>query len=143
MANSVSITVDPNALAESMLTLSQALKPFIKVASRISADNIAREAQARLARQLSGHSTGETLAGIKVKSDRTGWGWIVDAGNATQPMLDRWIESGTKQGKPGSHSSPPRPFFWASAQLEEQAHLGRVRAAIAAGMSEHGIGDVT
>jgi hypothetical protein len=134
MANSFTIDVDTTALKESLLTLNQALKPFIKVAAKISADNIARDAKDRLQRQLSGTSSGETVAGIVVRADRTGWGWIVDAGNKSTPMLDRWLEKGTQH----MHA---RPFFWASAKLEQAAHASRIRGAVVAGLSEHGLGD--
>jgi hypothetical protein len=115
-------------------SLKTVIKGFIKVASRVSADNIARDAKARLQRQLSGTSSGETVAGITVKSDRTGWGWIVDAGNVSTPMLDRWLENGTKHMK-------ARPFFYSSAQLEEQAHFGRIQGAVQAAISQYGLGD--
>lgn len=115
-------------------SLKSVIKGFMKAASRVSADHIAVEAAARLERQLSGTSTGETVAGIVVKSDRTGWGWVVDAGNVSQPMLDRWLENGTKH----MHA---RPFFWDAARLEEQAHLGRIQAATQAAISEFGLGD--
>ncbi len=115
-------------------SLKSVIKGFIKVASRISADNIAQDAAARLQRQLSGTSSGETVAGIIVKSDRTGWGWIVDAGNVSTPMLDRWLENGTRH----MHA---RPFFWDSARLEEQAHYGRIQGAVQAAISEYGLGD--
>ncbi len=133
---SFTIDVDTAALTEALLTLPQALKPFVKAAARISADNIAREAATRLQRQLSGTSSGRTVAGIVVKSDRTGWGWIVDAGNLTTPMLDRWLENSTK-------TMAARPFFWASAKLEEAAHASRIQGAVAAGLSEHGLGGIT
>src|SRR5882757_6274960 len=123
-ANSVTVAVDPNTLAERLdgVTLTNALKPFIKTASRITADDVCQDAKDRLERQLSGTSTGETVAEIKVLSDRTGWGWIVDAGNLTTPMLDRWLENGTRKMR-------PRPFFYSSAQLAESAHRDRIRAA--------------
>lgn len=134
MANSFRIDHNGPAVRESLQTLPQALKPFVKVAARISADHIRDEQRARLQRQLSGTSTGATVAGITVKGDRTGWGWIVVAGNNTTPMLDRWLESGTQHMR-------ARPFFWASAALEHEAHRGRVMAAIVAGASEHGLGE--
>lgn len=136
MPNSVTVAIDPNTLAERLdgVTLTNALKPFLKAAARVTADAVRQDAKDRLRRQLSGTSTGETVAGIVVKSDRTGWGWIVDAGNLTTPMLDRWLENGTRFMK-------PRAFFYSSAQLEESAHRDRIRAAVAAGLSEYGLGD--
>lgn len=133
MRNSFTIDVDATALKATLLRLDQIVKPFIKVASKISADHICADAKARLLRQLSGTSTGQTVAGIVVKSDRTGWGWIVDAGNVSTPMLDHWLESGTER-------MAARPFFYASAKVEEQAHGERIRAAIHAALSEQGLG---
>lgn len=132
-----SVTVDVNggdALKERLETLPAAMKPFIKTAAKFSADHIRDEAKARLLRQLSGTSSGRTVAGIVVRADRTGWGWIVDAGNLVQPMLDRWLEFSTEKMR-------ARPFFFDSARLEEAAHLSRIRGAVAAGISEHGLGD--
>lgn len=136
MPNSFTIDVDGTAMRDALEgeSLRAVIKGFIKVASHTSADNIAREAKARLQRQLSGTSSGQTVAGIVVKSDRSGWGWIVDAGNTRMPMLDRWLESGTKK-------MAARPFFWESARIEQQAHVDRVRAAIQAALSEYGLGD--
>jgi len=137
MANSFTIDLPNVEVIREALegeSLKTVIKGYVKVASRISADHIAVDAAARLERQLSGTSSGETVRGIVVKSDRTGWGWIVDAGNLSTPMLDRWLENGTK-------SMHARPFFYSSAQLEEQAHLGRIQAAVQAAISQYGLGD--
>lgn len=134
--NSFTMTVDDTtALEASLVALPEALKPYIKAAAGISAANIREEAQTRLLRQLSGHSTGETVQGILVNPDRSGWGWVVDAGNLTTPMLDHWLELGTKF----MHA---RPFFADAARLEEQAHRERVGAAIQQCLVDHGLGDV-
>lgn len=134
--NDITISIDPNRVAEQLdgVTLSDALKPFIKPAARISADHVVQEAKALLQRQLSGTSTGETVAGIVVKSDRTGWGWLVDAGNLSTPMLDRWLEMGTKH----MHA---RPFFFDAARLEETAHRDRIHAAVGAALSQYGLAE--
>jgi hypothetical protein len=141
MPNSITVSIDPNRVAEQLdgETLTTALKPFVKVASRISADNVCAEAKARLQRQLSGTSTGVTVENISVKSDRTGWGWIVDAGNPVTPMLDRWLEGRGHSGfkNPLRH----KPFFWASATLEESAHRARIHAAVQAALSQYGLGE--
>lgn len=142
MPNSFTVEIDGAQMREELEgeSLRAVIKSFIRVASRESADHIRQEAANRLERQLvpgvgkgfGGHATGATVKGIVVKSDRTGWGWIVDAGNVSMPMLDRWLEKGTKQ-------MPARPFFWSSAQLEESSHLARVQAAIQAALSEYGL----
>lgn len=137
MPNSFTIDIDATKMREALEgeSLKAVIKGFIKVASRQSADNIAADAKARLERQLSGTSTGATVAGIVVKSDRTGWGWIVDAGNLSTPMLDRWLENAFK------NVSRRKPFFYDSARLEEQAHLERIRGAIRSALSEYGLAE--
>lgn len=130
------IEIDGTKMREALEgeSLRAVIKGFIKGAARVSADHIASEARARLQRQLSGTSTGQTVAGIVVKSDRTGWGWNVDAGNARQPMLDRWLEFGTVHMK-------ARPFLFDSARLEERAHRDRIANAIQAALSEYGLAE--
>lgn len=135
---SFTIDVDAIALRANLEgSLVEQLKPFCAVAAKVSADHIRDEAVARLTRQLSGAPSRHpppTVDQIKVKSDRTGWGWLVDAGNIAQPMLDRWLEFGTTR----MHA---RPFFADSARLEETAHFGRIQAAVQAGLSEFGLGE--
>lgn len=113
-------------------SVTAALKPFIKAAAKISADSIAREARARLQRQLSGTSTGATLRGITVRS--RGLGWAVLAERDPTPNLPGWLEHGTQHMK-------ARPYFDSSAALETEAHRERIAAAIVAGLSEYGLGD--
>ena len=135
MPNSVTVEVDGTSARTALLTLSQAVQPFVKAAARISADHIAVEARARLDRQLSGTSTGATVRGITVRSSG-GWGWVVLAGNAREPLLPQWLERGTS-------AMGARPFFRSSARLEEDAHVRRIAGAIAAAIHEHGFGDLT
>jgi len=136
VADGITVTCNATELREKLdgLTLGKALAPFIKGAARVSADHIAAEAAARLARQLSGKSSGATVAGIKVKSSGA-FGWAVVSGNAKVPMLPRWLEGAFKaQGR-------RKPFLMASATLEQTAHTNRIDAAIQAGLSEYGLGD--
>jgi hypothetical protein len=130
MADDISITIDASGTRAAFKALSDALKPFIKVAARESANNVAREQRARLQRQLSGTSTGRTVEGITVKSDRTGWGWVVQSG----PRPSFWLEEGTVKME-------ARPFFDSAAKLEEGAHQRRIQAAVKAAIHEHGLGD--
>jgi hypothetical protein len=136
MANTITVSCDPTELLARLdgQTLGQALAPFVKAAARISADRIVVEAAGRLSRQLSGTSTGATVAGIKVRSSGA-YGWSVVSGNAKVPMLPRWLENKFKaQGR-------RKPFLMASATLEQTAHTKRIDAAIQAGLSEYGLGD--
>lgn len=121
-------------------SLKAKIRQFVRGASKISADHIRNEAKARLRRQLI-HPTGVTEASIVVKSDKSGWGWVVTTERDPFAALPRWIEFGTKQGKPGSHASAPRPFFFDSARLEERAHRERVSAAIGSALGEYGLGE--
>lgn len=139
----VTITIDGTAMREALEgdSLKAKIRVFVKGAARLSAERVRDDAKSRLHRQLLGTSSGRTESSIVVRADRSGWGWIVDAGNTETPMLPRWIEDGTEQGKPRSHAAAPRPFFYASAKIEEAAHRDRVSAAIGAAISEYGLGD--
>ena len=133
--NSFVVSVEGLAELNATLTaLPDSLKPYIKEAAGITAAKIRDDAQERLLRQLSGTSTGETVRGILVNPDRSGWGWVVDAGNLTTPMLDRWLERGTR-------NMAPRAFFYSSALLEEQAHRERVSEAIRRAIHDKGLGE--
>ena len=136
MPSDFTITIDGTQMREALEgdSLKAVIKGFVRGASKVSADHIAGEAKARLERQLSGASTGATVKGIVVKPDRSGWGYLVDAGNVAQPMLDRWLEKGTKTMR-------ARPFFWESATLERSAHVGRVQTAIQAALSQYGLAE--
>lgn len=141
--NSFTVTVDDyTALTASLVGLPDSLKPYVSAAAFITATNIRAEAMARLEREL-GPGTGkgfgrpgpyETVEGILVNPIASGWGWIVDAGNMTQPMLDRWLELGTK-------NMAPRAFFFASALLEQQAHADRINDGIRQAIADKGLGD--
>ena len=141
MPNSFTVEIDGDKMREALEgeSLRNVIKGFIKVASRESADHVCAEMKARLQRQLSGHSTGLTVESIVVKSDKTGWGWIVDAGNATMPMLDRWLEGDTAYGG-FKNAARRKPFFWQSVQLEDGPHQRRIEAAVGAALSEYGLG---
>lgn len=141
--NSFTVTVDDDtALTASLVALPEALKPYVSAAAFITATNIRAEAMARLERQL-GAGTGkgfgrpgpyETVEGILVNPIASGWGWIVDAGNMTQPLLDLWLERGTL------HMSA-RAFFYDSALLEQQAHADRINDGIRQAIADRGLGD--
>lgn len=141
MAGSLSITIDGAAAREALEgeSLRAVVRSFIKAAARVSADNIQREAKNRLQRQLSGHSTGDTVEGIVVLADRSGFGWIVDAGNARMAPLPRWLEGDPALGG-FKNVKRRKPFLMISAALEEDAHERRVADAIQAALLEYGLG---
>jgi hypothetical protein len=141
--NSFTVTVDDTtALTASLVAFPDSLKPYVSAAALITAKNIRTEAVARLKRQLvssvgkgfGGHGTGETEEGILVNPIKSGWGWIVDAGNMTQPMLDLWLERGTV-------IMAARPFFFDSGRLEEAAHAQRINDGIQQAIADRGLGD--
>jgi hypothetical protein len=136
VANTITVSCDATVLLAKLdgLTLGKALAPFIKGAAKVSADHIAAEAAARLSRQLSGTSSGATVAGIKVKSSGA-LGWVVVSGNAKVPRLPRLLERSFK------NVARRKPYLMASAALEQSAHTDRIDAAIQAGLSEYGLGD--
>jgi hypothetical protein len=124
VANSIAITLDSAAIREALEgdSLKAVLREFVKAASRVSADHVCAEAKIRLARQLSGHSTGETVEQIRVRSAGAS-GWVVIAGNARVPRLDFWLERGFK------NELRRKPFLFASvaarASAARGAHPGR------------------
>ena len=109
------------------------LERHTKPAARITADNVQREASARLRRQLSPHATGQTLAGISVREDFERAGYIVVSERQHMPNLPLWLDAGTK------HMSP-RDYFYSSARLEEGDHERRMLHAIVSAIEEAGFG---
>jgi len=136
MADAITVSVNATEILAKLdgQTLGQALAPFVKAAARVSADALDTAASARLSRQLSGTSSGATVAGITVKSAGA-FGWRVIAGNAKVPMLPRWLEGAFK------NVARHKPFLMVEAELAQTAHTNRISAAIQAGLSEYGLGD--
>lgn len=128
MADSMIIDVDTRALLAAMDALGVEAERHTKAAAKITADNIAGEARRRVARR-----TGQTAAGIVVREDYTRAGYIVAAERNPYPILPMWLEFGTK-------FMTPRPFFFASARLEEGAHERRMREAIQQAINAVGFG---
>lgn len=139
----ITIALDWAALQDALEgeSLKAVIRTFVQPACAVSAAHIRDEAIARLERQLvagvgkgfGGHPTGTTAAGIVIFKLRSGWGYVVDAGNADQPALDLWLEKGTRE-------MPARSFFYESARLEEAAHAARIGTAIGDALSEYGLG---
>lgn len=141
MADSITFEMDAAPLERALNLLGQAAQPFINEASAVSAASIAREAQARLRRQLTGgHSTGKTEAAISSRPAYDGNGSVVVVERDYMPNLPLWIEKGTKKGKPGSHDSAARPFFYPSADLEVGPHRRRLEIALHDAIDAQGLG---
>lgn len=112
----------------------------VKRASGETANAIVREAFARLERQLGPEATGKTARGIQMKDDRDGGGYIVQSARDPFPMLPVWLEKGTKRGG-GTHPNVARPYFYASAMLEEGPHRRRLEEALQSAIDNVGLGD--
>ena len=138
MSDQLTIEIDNRAAIAALDQLGAAVERYTKTAAKITADNIAREAKARLQRQLSGTSTGATVRGVTVEEARAGVGYVVLPWNPAEPVrmpnLPIWLEFGTVK-------MTARPYFFASAQLESGAHDRRIREAIGQAIREVGGGD--
>ncbi len=140
MADGFSIAVDTSALVAELLSLGDSAQPFVNEASAQSAHSIVREARARLAGKLSGHSTGQTLAGIQDRPAYDGNGWVVISDNDRMPNLPLWLEKGTRKGKAGSHAQPALAYFYSAVQIEEGPHLRRIENALGEAIAAKGLG---
>ena len=144
MADGIEITIDADALLLALARLGDAAQPFVDAAVLVTANNIDREASARLRRQLSSASTGVTEAGITVTKAEVGGGLVVGASRQQFPNLPLWIEKGTKKGTRKGNSGggmAARPFFYSSAMLEEGPHFARVARAIQDAIDTQGLGE--
>lgn len=145
------IEVDADALVQALLSLGDTAQTYVNEADRITAEAVANEARSRLKRQLAGTAVattsrpdlgqGLTLAGIIAEPAHDGNGYVVSDGRDPYPNLPLWIEKGTKRHDAGSHTAAARPFFYVSALLEQGAHLRRLQDALAAAVSEKGLGE--
>jgi HK97 gp10 family phage protein len=147
VADRMTITVDTTALLAALDALPDRVHAHLKAAAKITAENIAREARARVARR-----TGETAAHIRVEETHSGDGYIVwvapevrvshhtmpsgrsHTQKVTYNALAGWLEFGTRH-------MPARPFLFVSARLEEGAHDRRCREAVQAAIDETGLGE--
>ena len=127
----LTIEVDTEALLRAIDAMPDAVLAFLKPAAKTTADNIADEAQGRVARR-----TGATAEAITVEEAHSGDGYVVYVANAAEdwPHLDIGLEFGTK-------FMTERPFLIVSAQLEVGAHDRRAREAVQAAINSKGLGD--
>jgi len=125
----LAITVDVAPLVTALERFPAALEEATRAASEVSAENIANEARARVARR-----TGETAEGIVVVEAPEVAGYDVIVSHPTKPGLPWWLELGTKH-------MTARPFFDASVALEEELHERRIGEAVATTLEAEGLGD--
>jgi len=141
MADGMRIEMDSAAVVAALLRLGPAAEPYIDQAAKETSDAIVAEARSRLQRQLGASATEATLAGIEItRADRGGF-LVGSSGTTRARNLPLWIEKGTQQGKPRSHTQPARPYFYASAELEEGPHFERVVRALERALDELGMGE--
>lgn len=140
----IAADMDTTELTALFLELRDSSQTYVNEASQETAEAIAREAKARLHRQLGPNATGLTEAGIAARPAYDNNGFIVISEREPFPNLPLWLEKGTKKGrrKDGSlaHSNYARPYFWISAELEAGAHYRRIGEALGRAISEKGLG---
>ncbi len=129
-----------DAVTPALAVVADALSVRLDAVCHATADSAAREMRARLGRQLGPNASGQTVAGIEVVRAYDGNGWVVLSDNARMPNLPLWIEKGTHAGKPGSHASAARPYFYQSIQLVSGPHEQRIHDAMTDGLAEQGLG---
>ena len=140
--STITFDVDAGAVTQALRTLPAELERRVQAASEITARRIAAEAQRRLRAQLGPDATGTTVAGIEARPSKSGRGWVVLADHPDTPSLPLWLEKGTRAGKRRNGATiPPRPFFYAAALLETEAHARRVRDAMAEAATAVGLGE--
>jgi hypothetical protein len=128
MASLLTIDVDSAALIAALDGVATAIEARLKIEAKLTADNIDREATARVRRR-----TGQTAAAIVVEETHKGDGYVVMVGN-DRHHIGSYLEHGTK-------FMTAKPFLFASARLEEAAHDRRVRAAVQDVIDAKGLGD--
>lgn len=139
MADRILAELEDAAVRTILEGLGASAQPYVDAASKETANAIAREAKARLHRQLGPNATGTTEAHIAVRPSAYGSGFIVIAEREPEPMLPRWLEKGTKK-RDSTHANYARPFFYVSAEIEAGAHYRRIGEAIQHAIDEKGLG---
>lgn len=140
MPDGLTIEADVDALVAALTAFGEDAGPAMLVVAFETGDAVAREARARLQRQLGPGATGLTLAGITVRKSYDGQGVVVLSEREPFPNVPLWLEKGTKRGH-GKHANVARPYFYVSAELEQGPHLRRVEEALQALMQAKGLGD--
>jgi HK97 gp10 family phage protein len=123
--DSLTITVEMDALFAALDALGVSAEEAVKSAAKVTAEKIKTEAQARVARR-----TGATARGITVEETHAGKGYVVYVGDGRQHIAS-FLEFGTR-------FMTTRPFLFASALLEEGAHTRRVFEALQGAIDDAG-----
>lgn len=140
MSDRLIVEMDASELVAAIARLGTVAETLVRDAAFETANRIDAEATSRLNRQLGPGASGKTAAGIAVRPDFSGKGFIVVSERDPFANLPIWLEKGTKRGG-GTHANVARPYFYVSAFLEEGAHLRRVTEAVSAALQETGLGE--
>ena len=123
-----SVDVDTAPLIAALNAIPDAIRAHLNANAKVTADNIQREAQARIRR-----ATGATGDAITVEETRNGDGYVVFVGN-NRTHIGRFLEFGTRY-------MAAQPYLFVSARLEEGSHDRRAREAVQDAIAEKGLGD--
>ena len=147
MADSLTIDIDTAPLLAALAAIPEAVHAHLKAAAKVTAERIATEARARVARR-----TGTTASLITVEETTSGDGYVIYVApdvtlslhtgpsgrthtqKVTYNALAGWLEFGTK-------FMSAKPFLFVSARLEEGAHDQRAREAVQDAIDESGLGE--
>jgi hypothetical protein len=137
-----SIELDTTAADAALASLPDALHALTMEACRLTAEAIVAEAQGRLKRQLSPAYTGDVEAGITTRVSYDGDGYVVLSDDERLPNLPLYLEKGTRPGQRKNFARTPAfPFFYASIELEVNAHERRITDAMQQAASQTGLGE--
>lgn len=142
------IVVDTKALFAALDTLGDRAERRLKAAAKVTADNIVREAKARIPKR-----TGDTASHIVAVETHDKRGYVVwvepdvlishhtnkktgrqHTQRVTYNALGGWLEFGTEY-------MTARPFLFPASRMEEGPHRRRVQQALGDAIEEVGLGD--
>jgi len=142
MADGFTVAVETAAVSAALARLPDAAQALTRAASQLTAERLQAEMRSRVAR-----ATGQTAEDILV-TEVAGDFYVhtLDVAPVTGRYyqvkhVGLWLEKGTRQGQPGSHAAPARPWFFVSAQLEQGPHERRIREALEQAVDGEGLGD--
>jgi len=124
----MTIDVDTRELFAAMDAMPDVIMAALKGNSKVTADNIKREQQARIKR-----ATGATGDAITVEETHNGDGYVVFVGN-NRTHIGRFLAFGTK-------FMTGDDFFFAAARLEEGSHDRRALESVQLAIDSKGLGD--
>lgn len=123
----ITMELDTSGLLRDIAALPERMRVRFMQASEATAQALEREMKARLARQLSPAATGASVESISYRQAYDGNGYVVLTERNPYPNLPLWLEKGTSPGKRRNFArTQPRPFFYASVELEAPGHERRI-----------------